>query len=161
MKHALLIPFAAMLFVAGNPAQAQERIYRCGNEYTNTVPVGQKGNCKPLSGGNVTVVQSQTFIAPTRIASATQEGKRVGAAEQRARDSDARQILESELKKAESRREELLKEYNNGEPDKLGPETKNHQKYLDRVAELKADIDRNESDLAGLQREIDRNTGSK
>jgi hypothetical protein len=62
------------------------------------------------------------------------------AADQRAKDSDTRLILESELKKAEARHAELLKEYNNGEPEKQGPETRNHQKYLDRIAELKASI---------------------
>ena len=41
-------------------------------------------------------------------------------------------------------------------PDKLGPETRNHQKYLDRVAELKAAIARNESDIAGIKRELGR-----
>ena len=161
MKNLLLIPFAATLFVAGSLAQAQERIYRCGNEYTNTVPAGQRNNCKLLTGGNVTVVQRQNFASPVRVAVATQAGQRVDATEQRSRDSDARQILESELRKVESRHDELLREYNNGEPEKLGPETRNHQKYLDRVAELKAGIDRSESDMAGLRRELDRNTGSK
>lgn len=161
MKHALLIPFAAALFVAASLAQAQERIYRCGNEYTNAVPAGQKGNCKLLEGGNVTIVQRQRFIAPVRVAAANQAGQRVDATEQRSRDSDARQILEAELKQVESRREELLREYNNGEPEKLGPETRNHQKYLDRVAELKAGIERTESDMAGLRRELGRIPGSK
>jgi hypothetical protein len=85
----------------------------------------------------------------------------VDSAEQRARDADARYILDSELKKAEGRRAELQREYNNGEPEKLGPETRNHQKYLDRVAELKAAIARNEADIAGIQRELSRLTASK
>lgn len=161
MKHPLLIPFAATLLVAGGLAQAQERIYRCGNEYTNTVPAGQKNNCKLLTGGNVTIVQSQNFAPPMRVAAAAQAGQRVDAAQQRSRDSEARQILEAELRKVEARQQELLKEYNNGEPEKLGPETRNHQKYLDRVANLKADIDRSESDMAGLQRELNRNPRSK
>jgi hypothetical protein len=160
MKYALLIPFTATLFVASGLAQAQDRIYRCGNEYTNTVPVGQKHNCKPVTGGNVTVVQRQSFIAPVRVATATQSEKRVDASDQRSRDSEARQILESELRKVEARREELLREYNNGEPERLGPEARNHQKYLDRVAGLKADIDRNEGDIAGIQRELGRMPGS-
>ena len=80
-------------------------------------------------------------------------------AEQKARDADARLILEAELKKAEARQAELLKEWNNGEPEKLGPEHRNHQKYLDRVAELKATIARNESDIAGIQRELGRMPG--
>lgn len=156
MKHALLIPFAATLFVAGSLAQAQDRIYRCGNEYTNTVPAGQKNNCKLVTGGNVTVVQRQSFVAPMRLATATQGDKRIDASAQRARDSEARQILESELRKVEARQEELIREYNNGEPERLGPETRNHQKYLDRVDALKADIDRNGSDIAGLRRELGR-----
>jgi hypothetical protein len=60
------------------------------------------------------------------------------------------------LKKAELRREELVKEYNNGEPEKLGPETRNHQKYLDRVAALKSSIERIDSDIGGIRREIGR-----
>ena len=65
-------------------------------------------------------------------------------------------MLESELRKAESKQTELLKEYNNGEPEKQGSEAKNYQKYLDRVAEMKAQIARNESDIAGIRRELGR-----
>lgn len=153
MKYALMIPLAATLFVAN--AHAQGRIYRCGNEYTNTISESQKSSCKLLDGGNVTVVQKPR-PTPVRVASAAQTGARIETAEQRSRDSDALLILESELRKAEVRREELLKEYNNGEPEKLGSETRNHQKYLDRVAELKAHIERNDSDIAGIRRELGR-----
>lgn len=135
-------------------AFAQERIYRCGNEYTNTVSEAQAKNCKLISGGNVTVVQAQK--SGTKVASATQGAARVDSPDQRAKDSDTRLILEAELRKAEAKQIELVKEYNNGEPEKLGPETRNHQKYLDRVAELKAAIARNESDIAGIRRELGR-----
>lgn len=135
---------------------ADERIYRCGNEYTNTVSEAQAKNCKLISGGNVTVIQSVKPAAGVKVASAGQSGQRVDASDQRAKDSDARLILDSELKKAEAKQAELLKEYNNGEPEKLGPETRNQQKYLDRVAELKASIARNESDIAGIKRELGR-----
>ena len=82
-------------------------------------------------------------------------------ADQRAKESDARLILESELKRAEARQAELQREYNNGEPERLGPETRNHQKYLDRVAELKAAISRNEGDIAGIKRELARVPGTQ
>lgn len=157
MKFGLPILTAALVLAA--PAWAQDRIYRCGNEYTNTVTEAQAKNCKLVSGGNVTVVQAVRPNAGVKVASSSsssQPGQRVDASEQRAKDSDARLILESELKKAEVRQAELVKEYNNGEPDKLGPETRNHQKYLDRVAELKANIARNESDIAGIRRELGR-----
>jgi hypothetical protein len=135
---------------------ADDRIYRCGNEYTNTVSDAQAKTCKLLSGGNVTVVQSTKPAVGAKVASASQSGQRIDAADQRAKDSDARLILESELKKAEAKQADLLKEFNNGEPEKLGPETRNQQKYLDRVAELKAAIARNDSDIAGIKRELAR-----
>lgn len=160
MKYALLIPLLVTLFVANS--YAQERIYRCGNEYTNTVPNAQTRGCKLVAGGNVTVVQGTrpAASAPARAAAtstaAPSGGQRVDAGEQKSRDSDARRILESELKKAEARQAELLKEYNNGEPEKIGGEARNYQKYLDRVAELKASLARNESDIAGIRRELGR-----
>lgn len=148
--------FLTLLTVSALAHGAEERIYRCGNEYTNTVSESQAKNCKLISGGNVTVIQSTKPQAGVKVATASQPGQRVDAADQRAKDSDARLILDSELKKAEAKQSELLKEYNNGEPEKLGPEARNHQKYLDRVAELKASIARNESDIAGIKRELGR-----
>jgi hypothetical protein len=147
-------------------AQAQDKIYRCGNEYTNTVTEAQSKNCKLISGGNVTVVQGGKAGTGTKSASASPgpspspSGSRITSDDQRAKDSDARLILEAELRKAEARQLELAKEYNNGEPEKLGPEARNYQKYLDRVAELKAAIARNESDIAGLRRELGRVGGA-
>ena len=160
MKPIFLIPLVAVGLASG--AFAQERIYRCGNEYTNTVSEGQAKNCKLVSGGNVTVVQAHKPSAASgnRAATAAQPSQRVDTGDQRAKDSDSRLILESELKKAEARHAELLKEYNNGEPEKMGPEARNHQKYLDRVGELKAGISRNESDIAGIRRELGRVPGA-
>lgn len=160
MKTTFLISW--MTLACATSAWAQDRIYRCGNEYTNTVTEAQAKNCKLVSGGNVTVVQSAKPAASSGVKVASNGGggsataPRVDSADQRAKDSDARLILEAELKKAEARQIELVKEYNNGEPEKLGPETRNHQKYLDRVAELKAAIARNESDIAGIRRELGR-----
>ena len=172
MKHTLpiaviprAVPLALSLFAAFFVANAlaQERIYRCDNNvYTNTLQDPRAHGCKLMEGGNVTIVQGTRPTAGTsgtpavKLASATQANQRVDATDQRSRDSDARQILESELKKAEARQADLVREYNNGEPEKLGTETRNHQKYLDRVAELKASLTRNESDIAGIRRELGR-----
>lgn len=173
--HFSSIPLIAILLVLAGPSRAE--IYRCGNEYTNKITDAQKGQCKLLDGGNVTVIQGfkvpATAAAPAgsagvplagatvRLASAAPATARVDNAEQKARDTDARLILESELKKAEARNAELLREYNNGEPDKRGDEARNYQKYLDRVAELKATLARNDSDIAGIRRELGRVVGSK
>jgi hypothetical protein len=161
--------------------QAQT-IYRCPSvggitPYTNDKAEADRQHCTPMTGGNVTIVQGPKVADkeadrsadkegkdgkekatknPVRLANAPQPGSRIDGAEQRARDSDSRQILESELKKIQAKQSELLKEYNNGEPDKRGGEAQNHQKYLDRVAEIKASIARNDSDIAGITREIGR-----
>jgi len=80
----------------------------------------------------------------------------VGTSDQRARDSDARAILESELRKAETRQAELAKEYNNGSPERTALELRNPQGYIERTAELKASLARAESDVAGIKRELAR-----
>ncbi len=153
MKYALFILLVTSAFVSHG--LAQERIYRCGNEYTNTLPNGQSKGCKLIEGANVTVVKGTrpAGAAPAHAGSAAQ---RVDAGEQKSRDSDARLILESELKKSEARQLELQKEFNQGAPEKRGDEARNQQKYLDRVADLKANLARNESDIAGIRREIGR-----
>lgn len=141
--------------------QAQGAIYRCGNDFSNTITEAEAKtrSCKLVSGGNVTVVPAVRQQA-AKQATAPANTPRVDANDQRSKDADARTILEAELRKAEARQAELLKEYNNGEPEKVGPETRNHQKYLDRVAELKKSIERNESDVAGIKRELSRVGGT-
>jgi hypothetical protein len=156
LKMKFVFFLALMAFRLDAAHAADEHIYRCGNEYTNTVTEAQAKSCKLISGGNVTVIPAVKPAAPK----APLAGQRVETAEQRAKESDARMILEAELKKAESKQAELLKEYNNGAPERLGPETRNNQKYLDRVAELKAAIGRNDADIAGIKREIARVPGA-
>jgi hypothetical protein len=165
MKHTFLFSaFLLLLAGTGSAAWAQQ-VYRCTGaggaapEYINNAKEAQTRNCKLISGGNVTVVQStpmskanSTSTSAVRVATASGSS----GPEQRARDSDSRAILESELKKAEARLAEQQKEYNNGEPEKQGIEGRNYQRYLDRVAELKDSITRNQSDIAGLKREISR-----
>jgi hypothetical protein len=162
MKFAFLIPLAVAALAANSTAQT--RIYRCGNTYTNNAAEAQAKGCKLMEGGNITVVEGTRVNSPAavRVATAPQSaagpGQRVDADDQRARDADARMILETELKKAEGRLAGQVKEYNNGEPEMLGPEHRNHQKYLERVAEMKAGIARSENDIAGIKRELGRVT---
>lgn len=151
--------FAASLLVLTCAAgsHAQERIYRCGNEYTNTVHDPQSKGCKLLETGNVTVVQGlrPAASAPTRLV-ASVSPQRIDPAEQKARDSDSVRILEAELRKAQERQLDLQKEYNGGDPERRPEELRNNQKYQERVAALKASLARNESDIAGIRRELAR-----
>ena len=143
------------------PAAAQESktVYRCpGNVYTDALSAKEahdKG-CRTIEGAPITIVQSvkpRPNAAAPAAPAARPADSRVSANEQRARDSDARRILESELRRAEDQLAGMKQEYNNGEPERLGNE-RNYQKYLDRVAEMKAGIDRKEADVAAIKREL-------
>ncbi|MFZ2736972.1 MAG: hypothetical protein WBI20_04355 [Burkholderiaceae bacterium] len=155
------IPLVAALLAA--TSYAQERIYRCGNQYTNTLPEAGAQGCKLVEGANVSVIKGTraTPVVPLASGGAAASGLKPDAAAQKARDSDARLILESELSRAQSRQLELLKDYNNGEPEKMGSEGRNHQKYLDRVAGMLANLERNQNDIAAIQRELTRLSASK
>lgn len=154
----------ASLLMAGMAVHAQNSIYRCGNEYTNNASQAKERGCKLVEGGNVTVVEGGGRAAPVSGAGASGASKaaspanapRVNTNDQRTRDADARAILESELRKAEARHAELVKEYNNGAPERNALDLRNPQRYQERTAEIKASIARSESDIAGIQRELGR-----
>ena len=150
------------------PLHAQERVYRCEGkpvEYINNPEIAKSRGCKLMEGGNITIVQgtqprtsSSANSAPRSAAApaARSGNERVDGTAQRQRDSDARAILETELRKADERLVEARKAYANGEPEKQGIESRNYQRYLDRVAELKAVVGRAESDVEGIRRELGR-----
>ena len=125
--------------------------------YTDQISAkeAQDRNCRTIEGAPITIV-SPPKPRPQPGAgngnSRPAEGK-VDAGEQRARDSDARKILDAELKREEAKLADLQKEFNNGNPERQGGE-RNAQKYLDRVEEMKAAIARKESDVAALKREL-------
>jgi hypothetical protein len=148
----------ALLWPAATRAAEGQTMYRCpGNEYNNTLSAKEakdKG-CKTIEGAPITIIQSVKPRAggtPVPTASGP-AGTRVDPADQRARDSDARRILEAELKREEDRLASMKTEFNNGQPERQGNE-KNYQKYLDRVTDMKSAIARKEGDVAALKREI-------
>ena len=151
---------AALLALAGAGAHAADGPinYQCpGFVFTNTITAkeAEAKGCKPM------VVQQPTTIPAPKVhtsggaaaAPGNSASSKVDAQEQKARDSDARKILQDELIKAQAQLDALQKEYNNGQPERLGDE-KNYQKYLDRTASLKASIDRTQSDIAAITREL-------
>lgn len=153
---------AAGLLWSAVSAQAQGDaavVYRCpGNLYTSTISVkeAKEQGCRTLDGVPITVIPApKRSSAPpaTGGSSAARPDTRVDPGEQRARDSDARRILEAELQREEQRLAEMQAEYNKGEPERRGDE-RNYQKYLDRTADLKSSIARKESDIAALKREL-------
>ena len=157
----------AALCLAG-PARAQTVVYRCPGGpgqpvlYTDSLSLqdARDKGCRTIEGAPLTVVQSRArpAAAAASPASAGSAGARasdarVDPAQQRARDSDRRRILEDELRMEEGRLAALRVEFNNGEPERRGDE-RNFQRYLDRVAEMKAAILRKENDIAAIRREL-------
>jgi hypothetical protein len=158
--RAVALAFAAASVAATTPAFAQgSTVYRCpGNPvlYTDALTAKEaidKG-CRTIEGAPITIMQT-VKPRPAAASAPRGEGTRVTPADQRARDGEARGILEAELRREEERLAALKKEYNNGEPERRGDE-RNYQKYLDRLAEMKASISRKESDIASIKRELDK-----
>lgn len=140
---------------AGAPAV----VYKCPGPpvlYTDALSAqeAKRRGCSTIEGTPITVIQGpRPRAAAPQPAASRSADSRVDPAEQRARDNDARRILADELQREQARLAQLQREYNNGEPERLGSE-RNYQRYLDRVAEMKAAIARKEADIAAIRREI-------
>jgi hypothetical protein len=138
-------------------AQADSpRVFRCGNVYTNQPVSGQ--NCQPLTGGHVTVIEGTQVQTPVSLAApvATAGTHKVDPQAQRQRDTQASGLLQLELQKVQARHAELLQLWRNGEPERQADELRQPQKYQERVAQLRAALQRSEADMAGLLRELAR-----
>ena len=160
--RSLLVPTSAValaLLSLLSAAQAQtdpDRVYRCpDNSYTNMLSVVREMHCRPVDNANLSIVapgSPRRAAAPPRAASG---GAQVGTKQQSARDAEARRLLEGEMQVQQARLADQLKAYNNGQPDRLGSEH-NYQKYLDRVAQMKRDIELTQANIEALQRQLAR-----
>ena len=161
----MLIPrFAALILLAacqGVMAQQPSTVYRCPGPpvlYTDALSVkeAQDKGCRTIEGTPITVLQSPKPRPPASAAvtGAGTDGGRIDANQQRARDSERRRVLETELREAEARLAAAQGEYANGNGERQGSEGRNYQKYLDRMADLKASVNRQESDVQAVKREI-------
>jgi len=151
-----LVAAALLALVAGAAAAAESSTYyQCpGNVFTNTITPkeAEAKGCKAMVAQQPTTIPAPKARGGAAAPSPSASSK-VDAQEQKARDSDARKILQDELIKAQAQLDALQKEYNNGQPERKGDE-KNYQKYLDRTADLKAQIARTESDISAITREL-------
>lgn len=143
-----------------NAAQAGRRCTAVQLNPITTIPApklpARAAPPAPAAGGSATPgapAPGPGASAPAARPVGQEAFPRVDSATQKARDTDRRRILEDELKKEEDKLAELRKEYNDGEPERLGNE-RNYQKYLDRVQRLKDEIGRSELNIASLKREL-------
>lgn len=158
-RHAcLLLSFLALA------SGVQAQVYRCPGPpvlYTDALTPKEalEKGCRSIDGTPITVLQSPKprAAAPASGTAPSARGGsgegRVDPAQQKGRDDERRRVLEAELRDSEARLAELQREYQGGQPERRGDE-RNFQKYLDRVAELKVSITRQEADIQALKREI-------
>ncbi len=168
-RSLLLLLAAGLALLAPLPGAALGgTVYRCPGPpilYTDALtPEDAKSRgCHTIEGAPVTVIQAVKPRAPAAsnpngAGSGARAGEsrieaRIEPATQRQRDSDARRILDAELRREEDKLAALKRDYNNGEPERRGDE-RNFQNYLDRVALMKANISRSESDILSIKREL-------
>ena len=162
----LLTCLATLVLFAGT-VQAQSIVYRCPGPpvlYTDALSPkeAQAKDCRSIEGTPITVLPAtrprpqSASAAPAAAGGGEARGSndgRIDPNQQRSRDAERRRVLETEMREAEDRLASLQRDYAGGTAERRGDE-KNYQKYLDRMAELKASITRQEADVQALKREI-------
>lgn len=163
--RSVFLPFAAVAWVGLFAAQAMaqdQTVYKCpGNLYTDALSAkeAKDKNCRTLDGAPITIIQAvrpKPSVSSSRASSSSSSGggsNNVASQDQKARDADARLILETELKKGREAMDALRKEYNNGQPERRGDE-RQAAKYAERVQDLKDAIARKAADLNSVEREL-------
>jgi len=165
---AVVLACALLLGLPGlHIAARAQAVYKCVDASGVTLYTDiQRSNCKVLdvpSGGATAPIAgpARRAIAPARVAGAAgaiapaapADFPKVNTFQQRARDDDRREILNDELRSEAGKLAELRREFNGGEPERLGNE-RNYAKYQERVAQLKDSIGRTEKNVDALKREI-------
>ncbi|MFM2344390.1 MAG: hypothetical protein RLZZ210_1000 [Pseudomonadota bacterium] len=128
-------------------------------EYTNN----KNKNCKELKLQKLNVIPSSP--SPYSSPSSNKDSFRnnanlplpsfpsVSPNTQLQRDNDRKSILGKELSAESKKLQDLQKEYNAGQPERKGDE-KNYQKYLDRVEQLKKEVQRAQGNVDSIKKEM-------
>ena len=136
---------------------AQANVFLCvsasgGKELTDRYKPG----CKQLDVPGMIAAPAPRARAATRVAtpvSTPADFPKVDNAQQKARDSDRREILNDELRSEETRLAQLKAEYKNGAPERTESE-RSGTRYQERVANMRDNIGRAEKNVDALKREI-------
>lgn len=161
-----------ILSLLGATTVHTKSVYRCPGPpllYTDNLSAeeARKLQCTELNHIPLTVPQPRhrvpSPIAPdinkgshgalTIPAEASSPNIRIPSAEQKARDKDAKRILQEELRREEALLQALDQDFNGGQPERQANE-RNHQRHLERVAQMKDNIARKKADIEAIRREL-------
>lgn len=143
MNFKSIAPFLLPALLS-TPCAAQSEVYKYVDEDGNVTysSTRQKGATKydppPL-----------TVVPPIRAPKESKTPSSTATADNEARHKNIEEKIAAETKLLEQAR----KEYNAGEPERIGGES-NYQKYLDRVQRLKDNIALHEKNIGALQVEL-------
>jgi len=153
-------PFGCALLLAWSLLSQvhAQGVYLCSQpngtrEYRNT---GDTRGCRKLDLETISTIPAPSSSASSSQAKLDASGgpfPKIESQVQKRRDQDRMQILLDEVRTEEGKLADLKKEFQNGEPERLGSE-RNYAKYQDRVAMMKEEIQRTEKNIEALRREI-------
>lgn len=156
-----LAPGFVLLGALALPAAAE--IYKSVDEngritYSNVPSKGAKKlDLEPLTSVPMPKAKPRaTGAAPGAVDNTTPaDFPRVDSETQKKRDTTRRGILEEELRSEEKMLEEARRAYDEGSRTlKLGEESKNSPKYLERMARLKDGVTTHENNIQAVRREL-------
>ncbi|MBK1681574.1 DUF4124 domain-containing protein [Rhodocyclus tenuis] len=149
MNSRLLPLLFALAALAASPARAD--IFKCvDGEGHVTYSNMQTQNCKKL---NLDPVNSAPAQRPAAKTPTPASFPRVDADAQRARDTDRRRILDSELAAEQKNLEQAQKELAAQEAVRNGDE-RNYQRVLDRLQPFKERVALHERNIEAIRKEI-------
>jgi hypothetical protein len=156
LRLLLLCPLLTIAILVAREVSAQG-VYLCNlpngtREYRNT---GDTRGCRKLDLESLSTIPSPAPPPSATQAKASTDPSfpRIESQLQKRRDQDRVQILLEEMRLEESKLSELKREFQNGEPERLGSE-RNYAKYQERVAMMKEAMIRTEKNIEALRREI-------
>ena len=163
MKYTSLktLTFAGLLISASWGACAQN-YFICQAADGNRVMTNSELEAKKYKSCQIRQLETTVTIASPKAVPSPRAGTpsagpasfpKVEADAQRNRDTGRRTVLEDELRAEETKCAALRSEFGAGEPERLGSE-RNYAKYQERVAQMKEDLARCESNTAALKNEL-------
>ena len=139
----ILIAFLILFFI---PTVSLSGVYKNIDESGNVTYSNIRSNqAEQLDLPPITVIPG--------IDSAAVESK-INRRMESIKNEEQREALEGKITEESIRLEELRNEYKGGTPDRLGNESMNYQRYLDRVERLKNEIAISEKNLEALKVEL-------